>query len=349
MRLCLTRVLAALVLMFLILPVGCAQKPPETAVPPQTAPGPGAPAPHDDTWASAPPAKAPAPTQIKAERFSTVRSLLSGAGRNPNAPQPEAGFVLEAPDTADTGKPFLIRVGYVGLERARVEWRGRTLELAPDARGVCEALLAVPLTEKSRELPLSLTLMASGKTETLRAEIPVRDPAYPVQRLKVNPKFVNPPKSELERIKLEQQAVREAVTQVSAERYWQVPMLRPVPGVVTSVYGLRRVFNGEERGRHRGVDFDGHTGEPVEAVDTGIVVLSDAHYYGGNTVIVDHGLGVFSMYLHLSHINVAVGQKISRGETVGLIGATGRVTGPHLHLSMYVAGDSVDAAPLLKM
>jgi murein DD-endopeptidase MepM/ murein hydrolase activator NlpD len=97
------------------------------------------------------------------------------------------------------------------------------------------------------------------------------------------------------------------------------------------------------------VDFDAVEGDPVAAVEDGVVVLASEHYYGGNTVVVDHGLGVFSAYLHLSAFSVSPGQKVTRGETVGRIGSTGRVTGPHLHLSLYVLGESVNAAPCIAM
>ncbi len=331
---------------------GGPRQPEATTVPP--APEQRLPAPYDDTWAKAPeparpaspaPAKAEVPTREAAP--SAVRQMLASIGLEPDAPLPE-GFVLDVPDTAATGRPFLVRVGRPGLVSAKVEWRGRALTLTPDANGVCEALLAEPLKKEAERRPLAVTLTGGGPTETMRAELTIVEPPYPVQRLKVPPKYVNPPKSELERIKRNQQAVREAVSKVSPEKFWRLPLHRPVPGEVTSLYGVRRVFNGEERGRHKGVDYDGNTGDPIGAADAGIVVLAEDQYYGGNTVIVDHGLGVFSMYLHLSAINVAEGQKVQRGETVGLIGATGRVTGPHLHLSFYVAGESVDASPLLE-
>lgn len=302
------------------------------------------PVPYTDTWAAAPQA-APLPG---ASGSSTVSTLLASAGRNPDKAQPEKNFVVQAPQMVAVGRPFLVRVGYKGLRGARVEWHGRILDLKPNASGVCEALLAEPLKKEADHRTLTITLIGPQKTETMRADLTVVEPDYPVQSLKVNPKYVNPPKSELARIKRNQQAVRNAVSKVSTQKYWTLPLHRPVPGHVTSLYGLRRVFNGEDKGRHRGVDYNGKTGSPIGAVETGIVVLAESQYYGGKTVIIDHGLGVFSMYLHLSAIKVKEGRKVKRGDTIGLIGATGRVTGPHLHLSLYVAGDSVDAAPLLE-
>ena len=97
------------------------------------------------------------------------------------------------------------------------------------------------------------------------------------------------------------------------------------------------------------MDFDAKEGDPVAALDRGVVVLVANHYYSGNIVVVDHGLGVYSLYLHLSAFNVAEGQRVERGQTVGLIGSTGRVTGPHLHLSFAVLGDMVNGAACIDM
>jgi murein DD-endopeptidase MepM/ murein hydrolase activator NlpD len=150
-----------------------------------------------------------------------------------------------------------------------------------------------------------------------------------------------------EKIKRDRMEMRAAVGAVTGRQYWSLPMLRPVPGEVTSLYGLRRVFNGQSRNPHKGLDLDAKQGDPVYAADDGVVVLVSDHYYGGNTVVVDHGLGVLTAYLHLSDFNVNVGQQVKRGDAVGFIGSTGRVTGPHLHLSLYVMGESINPLPLL--
>ena len=124
-------------------------------------------------------------------------------------------------------------------------------------------------------------------------------------------------------------------------------MQRPVPGATTSQYGLRRVFNDQARNPHRGLDLRGGEGDPIHAADDGVVVLVSDHYYGGKTVVVDHGLGVLTAYLHLSGFNVDKGQRVRRGDVIGSVGSTGRVTAPHLHLSLYVMGVSINPLPLL--
>ncbi|MDL2266540.1 M23 family metallopeptidase [Desulfovibrio sp. OttesenSCG-928-G15] len=189
----------------------------------------------------------------------------------------------------------------------------------------------------------------NGKSEQFKANIPVVLRDYPVQRLRVNPKFVTPPPELAEKIKQDRAEIRSTVTKVTPEQYWSLPLLRPVPGRVNSVFGVRRVFNGVPKSAHRGVDFRGAAGTPIQTVESGVVALVSNHYYGGNTVIVDHGLGVFSVYLHMSSFNTQKGQRVKRGDIIGYIGSTGRSTGPHLHYSFYVMGESVNGATCLDL
>ncbi|MBG3878486.1 M23 family metallopeptidase, partial [Desulfovibrio oxamicus] len=120
-----------------------------------------------------------------------------------------------------------------------------------------------------------------------------------------------------------------------------------VPGGVSSLFGLRRVFNGEPRAPHRGLDLRGEAGELVKACAAGRVALAENHYFAGNSVYIDHGMGVVSMYFHLSAMDVTPGQMVAQGQLIGRVGSTGRVTGPHLHFGMAVLGDMVDPQVLL--
>lgn len=295
--------------------------------------------------------KSPAAGVAEAGGQSVVRRMLSGAGRDASREQPEPGFALQVPDRVWAGEPFPVSFGASGLQRLDIVWKDKRLTLTPDSDGTpCQALLAVSLAEKKASLPLTMRVRwADGKVEEFTADLPVGKRDYPVQRLKVAQKYVTPPPEVQARIKREQAELRAVISKISPVRYWSLPMLRPVPGEVTSLYGLRRVFNGQERNPHRGVDFDARQGDPVASLDRGVVVLVAEHYYSGNLVVVDHGLGVYSLYLHLSAFNVAVGQRVERGQTVGLIGSTGRVTGPHLHLSFAVLGDMVNGATCIAM
>jgi murein DD-endopeptidase MepM/ murein hydrolase activator NlpD len=269
------------------------------------------------------------------------------------AARPQAVASFSFPDEVWAGEPFLVRVQSPGLSRAVVSWRGKTLSAAPDAGGRPKDsalfLLSVPQKETASALPLSLTLtLADGRQETRSASLAVRRRVYPEQRLTVADKYVRLTPAQQARVKEDQREVREALARISPVRLWRLPLLRPVPGRVTSAYGLRRFFNGEERNPHRGTDFAAARGDPVRACADGIAVLISEQYFGGNTVILDHGLGVFSLYLHLSAFAVSPGQTVRRGQTVGFAGDTGRVTAPHLHLSLAVQGELVDAVPCLE-
>jgi len=134
---------------------------------------------------------------------------------------------------------------------------------------------------------------------------------------------------------------------VTVERLWRGRFDAPVPGVASSSYGRLTVLNGEPSGRHQGTDFRAAVGTPVHAPNAGRVVLAKDLYFAGNTVILDHGLGVFSLVAHLSRIDVAVGDRVSRGHVLGQSGATGRVTGPHLHWAVRFGETSVDPLSLV--
>ncbi|MDL2279159.1 peptidoglycan DD-metalloendopeptidase family protein [Desulfovibrio sp. OttesenSCG-928-G11] len=280
-----------------------------------------------------------------------ARMMLESAGRDPDAPQPEQGFALLLPDRAGDGEAFCLDFAAFGVAGVDIEWRGKSLHLeGQTGSGPYRVLLPVKLDEKSASLPLAMTVhWQDGKKERFYADMPLTGRKYPVQRLSVDSKFVSPPPEMEEKIKRDRAEMRAAVTRFTPVRYWTLPMLRPVPGEVTSLYGSRRVFNKVPKNPHKGVDFDAKEGDPIRAMEDGVVVLVAGHYYGGNTVVVDHGLGVLSAYLHLSGFNAAMGQKVARGDVIGYIGSTGRVTGPHLHLSLYVLGESINAAPCIDM
>jgi murein DD-endopeptidase MepM/ murein hydrolase activator NlpD len=165
---------------------------------------------------------------------------------------------------------------------------------------------------------------------------------FETRRLKVDPQFVNPPASEGERIAREAKQMAALFAQVSPERLWRGQFDMPVPGQPTSSFGRLSVLNGESRGRHQGADFRAASGTPVHAPNGGRVVLAADLYFSGNTVIIDHGLGMFSLFAHFSRLGVHTGEMVTRGQVLGESGATGRVTGPHLHWALRLGEASVD-------
>lgn len=174
------------------------------------------------------------------------------------------------------------------------------------------------------------------------------DKKRPVQALRVDKKYVDPPAAVQERIRRDREKAGKVLDSYSPERLWTAPFARPVPGGVSSKFGLKRVFNDQPRGVHRGLDLRGAEGTPILACADGRVVLADDLYFSGNAVYIDHGQGVFTSYLHMSRILVRPGDVVRRGQVIGQVGATGRVTGPHLHLSLIVLGQAVDPEPLLE-
>ena len=176
----------------------------------------------------------------------------------------------------------------------------------------------------------------------------VVDRKYAEQRLEVkNPRHVNPEADDLARIEREQARIDAALGRYTAGMIPDFRMRAPVPGERSSSFGLRRYFNGEARKPHSGMDIAAATGTPIRAPARGRVIDAGDFFFNGNTVFVDHGEGVVTIYCHLSRIDVKPGQAVEAGAVLGLVGATGRVTGPHLHWGVAINRAMVDPALLL--
>ena len=183
--------------------------------------------------------------------------------------------------------------------------------------------------------------VASQDTLTVAAK------TFPTRRLTVDEKYVTPPAKELARIKEESERVRAIFDTMTPQRYWRGPFRVPVPGSPISEFGKRSVYNGQPRSPHTGTDFQGAAGAPIAAPNAGKVVLAANLYYSGNTLILDHGLGLYSYFGHMSAFSVRVGDQVKIGDIIGKVGATGLVTGPHLHWSVRLAGTRVDPLSLV--
>lgn len=170
---------------------------------------------------------------------------------------------------------------------------------------------------------------------------------YRTQELKVAPGMVNPSPENEARIEKEQKKVRAALDTFSPDAPATLRLAQPVPGPRSSSFGLRRVFNGESRRPHSGMDIAALTGTPIKSPLAGKVLDVGEYYFNGGNVIVDHGQGLTTMYCHLSKIRVEVGQELKLGDVIGDVGATGRVTGPHLHWGVALSGVMVDPALFL--
>jgi murein DD-endopeptidase MepM/ murein hydrolase activator NlpD len=195
--------------------------------------------------------------------------------------------------------------------------------------------------------PVSFEGTSAGGTSTAAIDVEVTAREFGRRVLTVDDAFVNPPEPVISRITSEAVELTQLWMQSEPRRLWTGSFVRPVPGRVNGAFGSRSIFNGEARQPHGGADFLSPAGTPIHAPNSGRVLLARDLYFTGNTVVIDHGLGVFSLLAHLSAIGVQQGDMVTRGEIIGRVGATGRVTGPHLHWTVRMNGARVDPVSLL--
>jgi len=153
----------------------------------------------------------------------------------------------------------------------------------------------------------------------------------------------------LKRINREQERVKAVLAGLTPERLWAAGFLVPVEGTVTGAFGSKRILNGQTRNQHSGEDIAAPLGAPVKAANDGIVRLMDDQFFSGISVILDHGLGLFTMYFHLDSATVKEGARVKRGDVIGTVGHSGRATGPHLHWAAWLNGSRVNPFSLAKL
>ncbi len=211
-------------------------------------------------------------------------------------------------------------------------------------------LLGVDFESALGERPLVVDgVDASGAAVTATATLRVVRRAFAVSKLSVDPKFVEPPPEEKERIERDREAFRRAFGSPLPSRLWEGRFALPAEALSQKNFGAKRVYNGQTRSRHAGLDLSAPAGTPVAAPAAGVVVLAGDFYFSGGSVVLDHGGGLMTMYFHLSRIDVKEGDRIATGQPIGAVGATGRVTGPHLHWAARLGGARVDPAALLTL
>jgi murein DD-endopeptidase MepM/ murein hydrolase activator NlpD len=225
----------------------------------------------------------------------------------------------------------------------RVMFNGRRAPVIRDG-GRWVALVGIPLATKVGKHAAEVFL--GGAKQVLHFE--VKSKRYAEQRLTItNDRQVNPNPDDLKRIDAESQRTEAALTRYTTDMEPSLAFVPPVPGKRSNSFGFRRFFNDQPRNPHSGMDISGDTGTPVKAATDGVVVDTGDFFFNGNTVFIDHGRGVLTMYLHLSRVDVKPGDRVAAGDVVGLLGATGRVTGPHLHFGVAVNRAMVDPALFL--
>ena len=221
------------------------------------------------------------------------------------------------------------------------QYRGERVLLAR-FEGQQYAVIGIPLSAKPG--PQTFTISdETGKRETLGFSI--ADKAYTEQRLTIkNQRQVNPNQEDMVRIQAESAEMKQAFQSWNEELTPTFSMLPPVDGIRSSSFGHKRFFNGEPRAPHSGMDIAADEGTPIVAPAAGRIVATGNYFFNGNTIILDHGHGLISLYCHMNTIDVEVGRHVIAGEQIGRVGQTGRVTGPHLHWSVNLNNTRIDPA-----
>jgi murein DD-endopeptidase MepM/ murein hydrolase activator NlpD len=246
-------------------------------------------------------------------------------------------------NAAVPGGVLVIDVGAAGAAPPQAKWQDRPVLVTSDA-GRFKAVVGVALAVTPGNYALEVT-DAAGVKKAVPVKIAPRK--YREQRLNVAPGQVDLSAEDAARVEAEQKRQRESLDSFSTTLPATFTLLQPIPGERSNSYGSRRFFNGQPRNPHSGMDISAPTGTPIVAPADGVVLDTGDFFFNGNTVLIDHGRGFITMYCHLSAYAVKKGDAVKTGQVIGKVGATGRVTGPHLHFGVLLNGASVDPALFL--
>jgi murein DD-endopeptidase MepM/ murein hydrolase activator NlpD len=254
--------------------------------------------------------------------------------------------VVASSPTARPGDVVVLTIGgTTANEEVHVRAFDRDLPSFMTATGKRSALVGIDLEVRPGTYPLAIDAGDRHATCSLR----IIRRAFPTRRLTVDPAFVNPPDSERPRIERERRQLEKLWETWTPEKLWNGAFGAPVPQPANSAFGTRSILNGEPRSPHGGADFPSPAGTQIKAPNAGRVVLAEVLYYTGNTVVVDHGLGLYSLFAHMTESDVHVGDIVKSGDVLGTVGSTGRVTGPHLHWAVRLNGARIDPVALIRL
>jgi hypothetical protein len=285
--------------------------------------------------------------RIAAKLFVLLVSLSALA---PAATKPAAFEAITwTPETIASGSPCLFKVS-VGAPVTSLEgtWQGHPINFFPgEDTHVWYALAGVDVEAKSGIYKIALkSTMSDGRTETTERDVAVAAANYKTEVLRVPQKYVKPDAETLVRINADKQLKKAAFAHEVALVKWSGRFEAPIDTKPSEGFGTRRTFNGQLASIHRGMDYHAAVGSPVLAANSGEVVLARELFYEGNCVMINHGQQFLTIYMHLSHLSVKEGDKVQKGQEVGLSGATGRATGPHLHVAVRWQDAYLDPAQL---
>lgn len=277
--------------------------------------------------------------------MSVIGKPAAGPTGGRGAPSPGVSWY---PPRPAQGSLIRVTVTWPGVGSLAGTLAGEPLHFEQDSAGVFYAVGAVPVDAAAW---LRGGVWGGSRPDSVRLTIPVAGRRTASERLRTAPEYTDPPDSSLAaRIAAERAQIRAVYARAhEIPRIWSLWFSPPIRTRVTSAYGTRRVLNDETRSRHLGLDYDGEIGDPVRASNRGVVVLVGDFFYNGRCVYLSHGAGLITAYLHMSAVHVALGDTVERGQVIGEVGATGRVTGPHLHWAVYYGRLSVDPTSLLSL
>ncbi len=269
--------------------------------------------------------------------------------------------VQKQPARLVNGAPVLFQVRpATRLESLTATWLGHQIIFSFEASTKSWfALAGVSLETAPGLYPLELTgeemtgrtraAKEPGKKLSFTRKFAVGHAKYPQVELTVESKFTEPNPEQQKQVEEDQKVKHDYLNRVTPEREWSGKFTAPAEAGISDVFGTQRVFNGKTQSSHLGLDFRVRTGTPVAAMNSGTVLLARPLYFEGNCVVIDHGQGLLTIYMHLSEFKVKEGDPVKRGEEVGLSGGTGRATGPHLHVAVRWQGTYLDPAVLLRL
>jgi len=251
-------------------------------------------------------------------------------------------------DIIAQGELILIRIKVEEGEKVQIKWRGKEISLVANPDGTSwQGFLAADLNEKPGNYKAVVNVSPSGYEKQF--EIEVVDKDYGVRTLTLPEKMVELDEKTLKRVNKESDIINGLWEAPASAPVWSGFFMRPVDGIVVGPFGRGSVINNQPRSPHTGVDLMGEEGTPVKAVNDGKVLLTCDHFFTGESIFLDHGGQVLSMYFHLKEIDVKQGDMVRKGQTIGLVGSTGRATGPHLHWGMRVNGARINPLSLIDL
>jgi len=249
------------------------------------------------------------------------------------------------------GSPIVFEVSPpFELKRLTATWLRYDIQFSFDkAKRVWYGLAGVSLDTPPGAYTLALNgTTAAGKDVAFQKMVKTSAGHYPTISIKVPTKFTEPNPEQQKQIAADKVTKDQAFNRPPSEKEWSGKFLAPVKSTVTDVFGTRRTLNGKTQTTHQGLDFAAGPGTPVHAVNRGTVILAQPLYFEGNCVVIDHGGGLLTLYMHLSELRVKEEEQVTRGQEVGLSGGTGRATGPHLHLAVRWQGTYLNPETLLR-